>query len=766
MKELELRISLYCIDSGPFIQTNSCHILPLLHTRNEQKGESVPVAEFLQSENLLRSVQCEKAVEEVWKDVRALFGPTVVFVLGGPGAGKGTLCGKIACGYRHLSAGDLLREERKRPGSKFGELIEAHIKDGQLVPASIVVELILQAMREQGWEGGKYLIDGFPRRMSFDNLEAWRETVRDQVLVRFVLYLDVSEQARLLERGKTSGRADDNIESIRKRFLTFHKESMPVVEHFQKKGRVLFGPSVVFVLGGPGAGKGTQCTRIAAGAPREGKLVPVEITIKLLKQAMMKFGWEGGRYLVDGFPRSFDNLRGWEDVIGNTVRVKFVLFFDLSEETMQARLVERGKTSGRADDNLESIKKRFITFQQESMPVVEQFHLKGLVRRINAEQSPEKAAIGHWSGEMLRGLWDETCRVDVNLLLFAGCTRELRNFGPSVIFVLGGPGAGKGTQCTRIAANFGFQHLSAGDLLREERKRPGSELGWNDIVGQKVDVKCCIFFDCSEAVMEARLLERGKTSGRADDNLESIRKRFTTYTQEPWTPSAINAEQSLDEVWSCVQEADLGMVGARGYQEGLSKKVMRNERDGLLLNQAGDQPAVAQPLSALAAASLVATAGAPWRRLLKDCSWRLYRGEAGRLDSSVAMVAISAATRLQPTPDLLEESTYGKEGLTYFEWLEKQLQKRPGAPSVLRGHLGGDRKQAANWGDACAVWPLGDVRYAWPSDSECFWESGKGARQLRVNEDTGVLFESDGYLAVPSGSEPSFEEALAALPER
>eukprot|EP00434_Breviolum_minutum_P015366 symbB.v1.2.013541.t1/scaffold961.1/size148688/13 len=75
--------------------------------------ESVPVVKLLQSQNLLRQVQCEKAVEEVWKDVRALFGPTVVFVLGGPGAGKGTLCGKIveSCGYKHLSAGDLLREE-------------------------------------------------------------------------------------------------------------------------------------------------------------------------------------------------------------------------------------------------------------------------------------------------------------------------------------------------------------------------------------------------------------------------------------------------------------------------------------------------------------------------------------------------------------------------------------------------------------------------------------------------------------------------------
>ena len=47
---------------------------------------------------------------------------------------------------------------------------------------------------------------------------------------------------------------------------------------------------------------------------------------------------------------------------------------------------------------------------------------------------------------------------------------------PNVIFVLGGPGAGKGTQCSRIVQNFGHVHLSAGDLLREERAKPGSEV--------------------------------------------------------------------------------------------------------------------------------------------------------------------------------------------------------------------------------------------------------------------------------------------------
>lgn len=48
---------------------------------------------------------------------------------------------------------------------------------------------------------------------------------------------------------------------------------------------------------------------------------------------------------------------------------------------------------------------------------------------------------------------------------------------PKVVFVLGGPGAGKGTQCANIVKQFGFVHLSAGDLLREEQKSPGSEYG-------------------------------------------------------------------------------------------------------------------------------------------------------------------------------------------------------------------------------------------------------------------------------------------------
>lgn len=69
---------------------------------------------------------------------------------------------------------------------------------------------------------------------------------------------------------------------------------------------------------------------------------------------------------------------------------KFTLFFDCPEDVMQERLIKRGKTSGRADDNAESIKKRFKTFVETSMPVVEYFEGQGKVVKIKAVSSPDE----------------------------------------------------------------------------------------------------------------------------------------------------------------------------------------------------------------------------------------------------------------------------------------------------------------------------------------------------------------------------------------
>ncbi|CCF57370.1 hypothetical protein KAFR_0C03790 [Kazachstania africana CBS 2517] len=165
---------------------------------------------------------------------------SVIFVLGGPGAGKGTQCAKLVkdYGFVHLSAGDLLRAEQDREGSEFGSLIKNYIKEGLIVPQEITIQLLKNAILENYEKGStKYLVDGFPRKM--DQAITFEQVI---VKAKFVLFFDCSETVmleRLLERGKSSGRIDDNIESIKKRFKTFIDTSMPVIEYFNEQSRVV-----------------------------------------------------------------------------------------------------------------------------------------------------------------------------------------------------------------------------------------------------------------------------------------------------------------------------------------------------------------------------------------------------------------------------------------------------------------------------------------------------------------------------------------------
>merc|ERR1719433_794794 len=169
--------------------------------------------------------------------------PKVLFVLGGPGAGKGTQCGKVVENFQswaHISAGDCLRAERNDPSSADGEMINNIIKEGKLVPSSITVKLLLKAMSTAKSDGKTcFLIDGFPR--GIENLNVWNEQAGDSVKVCGILFYDANEEElekRLLSRGETSGRSDDNIETIRKRFKTYMDETMPIVEKFKTEGKV------------------------------------------------------------------------------------------------------------------------------------------------------------------------------------------------------------------------------------------------------------------------------------------------------------------------------------------------------------------------------------------------------------------------------------------------------------------------------------------------------------------------------------------------
>ena len=157
----------------------------------------------------------------------------VIFVLGGPGAGKGTQCKMITEKYpiKHLSAGDLLRAAVKS-GSKDGELINTIIKEGKIVPAQITIELLIKAMKEDKHQ--VFFIDGFPRNE--ENRSEWfRISEGSGITAKYCVCFDVSEQEmlkRVIGRSASSGRVDDNVTSMQKRITTYNTETKVVLDKF------------------------------------------------------------------------------------------------------------------------------------------------------------------------------------------------------------------------------------------------------------------------------------------------------------------------------------------------------------------------------------------------------------------------------------------------------------------------------------------------------------------------------------------------------
>jgi UMP-CMP kinase len=175
-------------------------------------------------------------------------------------------------------------------------------------------------------------------------------------------------------------------------------------------------PNVVFVLGGPGSGKGTMCelaeiqlgwVHLSAGdllrSEREkggataiiiennikaGKLVPYEIIVNLLKEAMEDYTRITGKnnFLVDGFPRAISNLDAWCQAAGLDAEIPKMLFFECPYDVLVKRIMGRAKFSGRSDDNLESVKLRFDTFKDETLPTVEHFKKKNKCVEVDASQ--------------------------------------------------------------------------------------------------------------------------------------------------------------------------------------------------------------------------------------------------------------------------------------------------------------------------------------------------------------------------------------------
>jgi len=95
-------------------------------------------------------------------------------------------------------------------------------------------------------------------------------------------------------------------------------------------------------------------------------------------------------FLIDGFPRNEENLSGWKRIVGKDAKVETTLFFECSFEILEKRLIARGKTSGRVDDNIESIKKRFKTFEAQTLPILDIIQKEGIsVQKIDSSKSIE-----------------------------------------------------------------------------------------------------------------------------------------------------------------------------------------------------------------------------------------------------------------------------------------------------------------------------------------------------------------------------------------
>lgn len=163
--------------------------------------------------------------------------PNVVFLLGGPGAGKGTMCelAESQLGWNHLSTGELLRAE-VASGSPLGETIEKLIGPGNFAPDDLMVKLIKESMEKTIRATGRrnFLLDGFPRCQG--NIDAWRAVFGQESELPTMVFFDCPYEIfekRILGRAKFTGRSDDNTESIKQRFDHFKVKTLPMVDLFK-----------------------------------------------------------------------------------------------------------------------------------------------------------------------------------------------------------------------------------------------------------------------------------------------------------------------------------------------------------------------------------------------------------------------------------------------------------------------------------------------------------------------------------------------------
>ena len=161
-----------------------------------------------------------------------------IIIFGAPGSGKGTYSDEIVAKYgmEHISTGDVLRGEIKN-GTELGKVAKGYIDNGQLIPDELMIDILAKTYDALP-QGKGVIFDGFPRTIA--QAEALKKMLAERNHdMGMMIDLVVDEEtlmARLLNRALEQGRADDNEETIKKRFDVYRSQTAPLADWFEKEG--------------------------------------------------------------------------------------------------------------------------------------------------------------------------------------------------------------------------------------------------------------------------------------------------------------------------------------------------------------------------------------------------------------------------------------------------------------------------------------------------------------------------------------------------
>ena len=164
-----------------------------------------------------------------------------VVIFGAPGSGKGTQSAKMIhrYGLHHISTGEVLRDHIVR-GTALGKVADHYISRGQLIPDELMIDVLADWLDHNPEATAKGVIfDGFPR--TIHQAHVLQEMLEQRgTRVHAVIGLEVPEDRlvdRMMNRGKETGRADDNLDTIKKRLEVYHRQTSPLKEYYIKEGK-------------------------------------------------------------------------------------------------------------------------------------------------------------------------------------------------------------------------------------------------------------------------------------------------------------------------------------------------------------------------------------------------------------------------------------------------------------------------------------------------------------------------------------------------